>query len=235
MRLLVIEDDDPLANLIVRCLKDESYAVDRAADGQEGEWLAFENPYDLIILDIMLPRKDGIMVLKSLRETKINVPVLLLTARDSVEDRVNGLDVGADDYLTKPFSVEEFLARVRALLRRRGEELLPSILDLGSLQIHLNRKEVIAAGTKMELTSKEYALLEYFARNVGSCLSRSQLSDHVWDQNFEPSSNVVDVYVGYLRAKFMKTLARPLIRTVRGHGYMLDTQGSGGHDHENLS
>ncbi len=224
MRLLVIEDDEALANLIVRCLKDESYAVDRASDGQEGEWLAFENPYDLIILDIMLPRKNGIAVLESLREAKIKTPVLFLTAKDSVEDRVKGLDRGGDDYLTKPFSVEEFLARVRALLRRRHEDLLPTIIEIGPIHINPSRKEVLLAGQRVDLTSKEYALLEYFARNVGTVLSRTQLSEHVWDLNFEPTSNVVDVYVGYLRSKFTKALGHSMIRTVRGHGYILDPE-----------
>lgn len=223
MRILVVEDDAPLANVLVRCLREESYAVDHAPDGQEAEWMAFENPYDLIILDIMLPRKDGMEVLRCLRKAEIKTPVLFLTARDATDDLVKGLDSGADDYLTKPFSLEEVTARVRALLRRK-DTFAPAVLDIGPLVINPARKEVLIHNEAIELTAKEYALLEYFARNVGTVLTRTQLSEHVWDINFEPTSNVVDVYVGYLRSKINKILGRPLIKTVRGHGYMLDTE-----------
>lgn len=228
MRILVVEDDAPLASILIRSLREESYAVDHAADGQEAEWLAFENPYDLIILDLMLPRKNGMEVLKTLRDGGLKVPVLILTARDTKEDVVKGLDKGADDYLTKPFNLEELLARSRALLRRQSGEPATAI-EAGPIRIDSSRKEVTRDGTAIQLTAKEYALLEYMARHAGTVLSRTQLSEHVWDMNFEPTSNVVDVYIGYLRNKVDKPFDAPLIKTVRGHGYMLDapaTQGA---------
>ena len=226
MRILVVEDDAPLADVLVRCLREESYAVDLAPDGQEAEWLAFENPYDLIILDLMLPRKDGLSVLKSLRTGGIAAPVMILTARDATDDIVKGLDMGADDYATKPFSLDELLARVRALLRRK-DKITSTVLKAGPIEITPSRREVQIAGKVIELTAKEYALLEYFVRNNGSVLNRTQLSEHVWDMNFEPTSNVVDVYVGYLRSKIQKSFGVSLIKTVRGHGYMLDVSETG--------
>jgi DNA-binding response OmpR family regulator len=221
MRILVVEDDAPLASILMRTLREESYAVDHAADGQEAEWLAFENPYDLIILDLMLPRKNGLEVLKTLRDGGMVAPVLILTARDTKEDVVKGLDRGADDYLTKPFNLDELLARVRALLRRQSGEPA-TIIEAGPLRIDPSRKEVTREGQTLHLTAKEYALLEYMARHGGTVLSRTQLSEHVWDMNFEPTSNVVDVYIGYLRNKVDKPFEQALIKTVRGHGYMLD-------------
>lgn len=223
MRILVVEDDAPLANILIRCLREESYAVDHAPDGQEAEWMAFENPYDLIVLDLMLPRKDGNEVLKAIREGGIKTPVLILTARDTTDDVVRGLDQGADDYLTKPFSLDELLARVRALLRRKETGASP-IINAGPLRIDPSRKEITLDGIKIELTAKEYALLEYFARNANNVLSRTELSEHVWDISFEPSSNVVDVYVGYLRNKLDKAYGSSLLKTVRGHGYMLEVE-----------
>ena len=222
MRILVVEDDERLASILQRTLKEESYAVDLAVDGIEAEWLAFENSYDLIVLDVMLPRKDGFAVLAALRQSGIKTPVMLLTARDATTDVVHGLDHGADDYMTKPFSIDELLARVRALLRRPTGGETGETINVGPLEINPARKEVTRAGEKIELTTKEYALLEYLARNSGSVVSRSQLSEHVWDMNFEPSSNVVDVYVGYLRNKIDKNFTQPMLKTVRGHGYMLD-------------
>jgi DNA-binding response OmpR family regulator len=221
MRILVVEDDAPLASILIRTLREESYAVDHAADGQEAEWLAFENPYDLILLDLMLPRKNGMEVLKTLRDGGVTAPVLILTARDTKEDVVKGLDKGADDYMTKPFNLEELLARVRVLLRRQTGEPI-TIIEAGPIKIDPSRKEVTRDGTPIHLTAKEYALLEYMARHAGTVLSRTQLSEHVWDMNFEPTSNVVDVYIGYLRNKVDKPFDTPLIKTVRGHGYMLD-------------
>lgn len=221
MRLLVVEDDSALGDLLCRTLREESYAVDYAADGQEAEWLAFENPYDGIVLDIMLPVKDGLTVLKNIREGGVATPVLLLTARDATDDVVSGLDSGADDYLTKPFEIEELLARVRSMLRRKAGTT-QTIIELGPFKIDPARREVLRDNIKIELTAKEYALLEYFARNPGVVLTRSQLSDHVWDMNFEPTSNVVDVYVGYLRNKIDKAWGSNYLKTMRGHGYMLD-------------
>ncbi len=221
MRILVVEDDAPLASVVVRALREESYAVDLAQDGQEAEWSAFENPYDLIILDLMLPRKDGLSVLKTLRQAGIHTPVLILTARDTANDVVAGLDNGADDYLKKPFSLDELMARVRALLRRQPSDTA-AIIEVGALKIDPARKEVTRGGVKIELTAKEFALLEYMARHAGTVLTRTQLSEHVWDMNFEPTSNVVDVYVGYLRNKIDKSFDVAMIKTMRGHGYMLD-------------
>ncbi|NDE15142.1 DNA-binding response regulator [bacterium] len=221
MRILVVEDDAPLASVVVRALREESYAVDLAQDGQEAEWCAFENPYDLIVLDLMLPRKDGLSVLKTLRQSGIHTPVLILTAKDTPTDVVTGLDTGADDYLKKPFSLDELMARVRALLRRLPHET-GAVIEVGPLKIDPARKEVTRAGAKIDLTAKEFALLEYMARHAGTVLTRTQLSEHVWDMNFEPTSNVVDVYVGYLRNKIDKAFDFPMIKTMRGHGYMLD-------------
>jgi DNA-binding response OmpR family regulator len=221
MRVLLVEDDLPLSNMLQRVLREESYAVDHAPDGQEAEWLAFENPYDLIILDLMLPVKDGLTVLKNIRDGGISSPVLILTARDAKDDLVKGLDAGADDYLTKPFSIEELLARIRVLMRRR-KTLAATTIDAGPISIIPSRREVRFGGELVELTTKEYALLEFFARNASTVVTRTQLSEHVWDMNFEPSSNVVDVYVGYLRNKIDKHFGVNIIKTVRGHGYMLD-------------
>lgn len=224
MRILVVEDDAALSSLLVRALREEAYAVDSATDGQEAEWLAFENPYDVIILDLMLPVKDGMTVLKNVRAGGVKTPVLILTARDTTDDVVKGLDEGADDYLTKPFNLEELLARVRTLLRRTGTEPA-TIIEAGPIKVNPQRREVTRDGEVIELTAKEYALLEYFARNAGTVLSRTQLSEHVWDMNFEPTSNVVDVYVGYLRNKIDKAWGTNFIKTVRGHGYMFDPEG----------
>ena len=221
MRILVVEDDKALASLLVRALREESYAVDLAQDGQEAEWLAFENPYDVIVLDLMLPIKDGITVLKNIRAAGISTPVLILTARDSTQDVVKGLDEGGDDYLKKPFSLDELLARVRALLRRKDSEVA-TVIEVGPIRIDPAKKQVLRDGKVIDLTAKEYALMEYFGRNAGVVLSRTQLSEHVWDMNFEPSSNVVDVYVGYLRNKIDKPWETNFIKTMRGHGYMFD-------------
>jgi DNA-binding response OmpR family regulator len=221
MRILLVEDDAALANLLLRALREESYAVDMAHDGQEAEWLAYENPYDVMILDLMLPVKDGLTVLQNIRKGGINTPVLVLTAKDSTEDVVKGLDEGADDYLKKPFSLDELLARIRSLLRRKSSDASP-IMELGPICIDPAKKKVTRDGVVIDLTAKEYALMEYFGRNAGIVLSRTQLSEHVWDMNFEPTSNVVDVYVGYLRNKIDKAWGSNFIKTMRGHGYMLD-------------
>lgn len=223
MRVLLVEDDTALSNLLTRALKEDSYAVDLASDGQEAEWLAFENPYDVIILDLMLPVKDGMTVLRNLRSGGISTPVLILTARDATEEVVRALDEGGDDYLTKPFSLDELMARIRALLRRKGTEV-STILEVGPFKIDPARKRVSREEQVIELTTKEYALMEYFARNAGTVLSRTQLSEHVWDMNFEPTSNVVDVYVGYLRNKIDKTWGTNYLKTVRGYGYILDVE-----------
>ncbi len=224
MRILVVEDDERLGELLVRALREEAFAVDLATDGHEAEWNAFENTYDLILLDLMLPRKDGLSVLKTLRQSNIKTPVLILTAKDTTTDIVSGLDSGADDYLKKPFSIEELLARVRALLRRPQEGDVGESVKHGPFVIHPAKKEILMNNTPLELTTKEYALMEYFIRHPNTVLSRTQLSEHVWDDQFEPHSNVVDVYVGYLRNKVDKSHATDYIKTVRGHGYMLNIE-----------
>jgi len=224
MRILVVEDDKALSSLLVRALREESYAVDLAQDGQEAEWLAYENPYDAIVLDLMLPIKDGLTVLRNLRAGGISTPVLILTAKDTTQDVVKGLDEGGDDYLKKPFSLDELLARIRSLLRRKDTDIA-TVIDVGPIRIDPSKKMVTREGRNIELTAKEYALMEYFGRNAGVVLSRTQLSEHVWDMNFEPTSNVVDVYVGYLRNKIDKPWETNFIKTMRGHGYMLDVEG----------
>lgn len=222
MRVLIVEDDQRLGSIIQRTFKEEGYAADWCQDGQEAEWLGFENPYDLIVLDLMIPRKHGLEVLKTFRDGGIKAPILILTAMDTTDDIVKGLDIGADDYITKPFDIEELHARVRALLRRQSQQS-SATLNVGPLVINQARREIHRDGKLIPLTLKEYSLLVYLAKNAGSVLSRNELSEHVWDMNYEPSSNIIDVYVGYLRNKVDKGHEHALIKTVRGHGYMLDT------------
>ena len=220
MRLLVVEDEVKLANLLRRGLEEEGYAIDTAADGGEALWLAQENPYDAVVLDVMLPDVDGFEVCRRLRASGRWAPVLMLTARDSVPDRVEGLDAGADDYLTKPFSFAELLARLRALMRRGAPER-PATLRVGDLTVDPARRRVARGHVPIELTSKEFALLEYFARHHGEVLSRTRLIEHVWDFAYDGESNVVDVYVRYLREKVDRPFGRWSIETVRGAGYRL--------------
>ncbi len=220
MRVLVVEDETKMAALLQRGLREEGYAVDVAADGREALWLATENPYDAIVLDVMLPDLDGFEVSRKLREAGKWSPVLMLTARDAVHDRVAGLDAGADDYLTKPFSFAELLARLRALLRR-GAPDRPAVLQLGDLTLDPATRRVTRNGTPIELTAREFALLEYLMRHPGEVLSRTRLIEHVWDFAFEGDSNVVDVYVRYLREKVDRPFRRDSIETVRGAGYRL--------------
>ncbi len=220
MRVLVVEDHERMADLIRRGLEEEGYAVDLATTGEDGPWMAAENGYDAILLDVMLPGFDGFEVCRALRSAGCWAPVLMLTARDSVGDRVHGLDAGADDYLTKPFSVEELRARLRALLRR-GAAARPAVLRVGDLTLDPATHTVERAGVRVELTAKEFALLECFMRNAGEVLSRSRLIEHVWDFAFEGDSNVVDVYVRYLREKIDRPFGVETIETVRGVGYRL--------------
>lgn len=220
MRILVVEDEKKVASFIRKGLQAEGYAVDVAYDGVEGEFLAENNDYDVIVLDIMLPRKNGLEILKGLRDKGIKIPVLLLTARDSIDDRVKGLDSGADDYLTKPFAYEEFLARLRALLRRgKGDAVVE--LKYADLSLNPLTRKAIRQDTEIELTAKEYALLEYFLRNPERVLTRTMIAEHVWDYNFDSFSNIIDVYVNHLRNKIDKGFSKPLIHTVRGVGYIL--------------
>ncbi|RMH59932.1 MAG: DNA-binding response regulator [Zetaproteobacteria bacterium] len=220
MKILVVEDEERVAHFIQKGLKEEGHAVDVSYDGEDGEFLGEVNDYDLIILDLMLPKKNGITVCRELRERGVSTPVLMLTARDSVEDKVRGLDAGADDYLAKPFAFEELLARVRALLRRQSESKSP-ILKVADLELDPISRRATRAGKNIRLTTKEYALLEYLMRNPGKVLSRTLIGEHVWDMNFDPESNVIDVYISHLRNKVDKGFDKPLIHTLRGQGYVL--------------
>ena len=221
MRILVVEDDRKVAGFIRKGLEEEGHAVEVAGDGAAAiERLTDGAPWDLVVLDVMLPKGDGFSVLKTLRQEGLRMPVLMLTARDAVGDKVTGLDLGADDYLAKPFAFEEFLARVRALLRRGGGALTP-VLRLADLSLDPSTREVRRGARRVELTAREHTLLEYFLRNAGRVLTRPMLTQHVWGLDFDPESNVVDVYVGYLRRRIEGPGERRLLHTVRGVGYVL--------------
>jgi heavy metal response regulator len=220
MRILVIEDEKKVATFIKKGLVEEHYAVDTAFDGEEGLYLSEINEYDLIVLDLMIPKIDGFGVLKKIRERKNTVPILVLTAKDSIDDTVRGLDAGCDDYLTKPFAFAELLARIRALLRRDKKEK-ESVLRIADLSLSIVTHKVMRQGKEIELTSKEYALLEYFMRNPEKVLTRTMISEHVWDYHFDSNTNVIDVYVNYLRKKIDKDFDPKLIHTIRGIGYMM--------------
>ena len=221
MRLLVVEDEVKMAGLLKRALEEEGYAVDVAGRGEDALWFGTENPYDAIVLDVMLPDLDGFEVSRRLREAGRWSPVLMLTARDAVADRVAGLDAGADDYLTKPFSFAELLARLRALVRRGAAER-PPVLRLGDLFLDPARRTVTRDGHSIDLTAREFALLEYLMRHAGEVLTRTQLIEHVWDFAYDGDSNVVDVYIRYLRNKVDRPFGRDSIRTVRGAGYRFE-------------
>jgi two-component system OmpR family response regulator len=220
VRVLVVEDEVKMAGLLKRGLEEEGYAVDVARDGSEALWLGVENPYDAVILDVMLPDLDGFEVCRRLRSDGRWAPVLMLTARDAVPDRVAGLDAGADDYLTKPFSFTELFARLRALLRRGAAER-PAVLRAGDLALDPASRKVTRGGAAIELTAKEFALLEYLLRHPGEALTRTRIIEHVWDFAYDGDSNVVDVYVRYLREKIDRPFGRDSIETVRGTGYRL--------------
>ncbi len=220
MKILVVEDEKKVAGFIKRGLEEDSYKVTVTHDGVEGLKLALEEDFSLVILDVMLPKKDGLAVIKELRAAGRHVPVLMLTARDTTEDIVSGLDAGSDDYLTKPFAFAELLARVRALLRRgeqdRGAEILFADLRLDPVA-----HKVWRSGVEIDLTAKEYGLLEYMMRNPNTVLSRAMIAEHVWDYAFDSFTNIIDVYVNYLRKKVDKDFSVKLIHTVRGQGYIL--------------
>jgi DNA-binding response OmpR family regulator len=220
MRILLVEDYLPLQKSLAKGLREADFAVDATGDGQEGLWYAESNDYDVIILDIMLPKLDGLSVLKKLRAKNKNTHVLILTAKDTVEDRIKGLDSGADDYLVKPFAFAELLARVRALIRRRYEHKSPDI-KIEDLRIDTAVKRVWRGEEEIILTSREYMLLEYLARRSGEVVPRTDIWEHIYEFKSEASSNVVDVYVGYLRKKIDKDTKSPLLRTIRGQGYIL--------------
>jgi two-component system, OmpR family, response regulator len=221
VRLLVVEDDAKLAGALGRGLRHEGYAVDVVADGDAALVQAAVWDYDGIVLDVMLPLRDGLAVCRTLRERGCWAPILMLTARGQVSDRIRGLDVGADDYLVKPFDFGELLARLRALVRRAPDER-PARLEVGDLVVDPATHEVSRAGVAIELTAREFAVLEFLARHAGEAITRGRLLDHVWDENFAGSTNIVDVYVGYLRRKLEQPFDRPLIRTIRGVGYALE-------------
>lgn len=223
MRLLIIEDYKPLQQSLTKGLREAGFAVDTTRDGQEGLWYAMGNEYDVIILDLMLPGMDGLEILKKIRTQGRKSHVLILTAKDTVQDRVTGLDLGADDYLVKPFAFEELLARVRALLRRGYRQKNPRI-RVKDLRIDLTTQKVWRGREEIQLTPREYALLEYLAMRAGQTISRTDIWEHIYDFNSSASSNVVDVYIGYLRRKIERPNKPRLINTVRGRGYVLGAQ-----------
>jgi len=221
MRILVVEDERKVASFLRQGLQEEGHTVEVAADGAAALDALLAGPvYDLVVLDLMLPKRDGFEILRTLRQRQVETPVLVLTARDAVPDKVTGLDLGADDYLTKPFAFDEFLARARALLRRGGGPRVP-VLMLGDLRLDPATRVVTRGARRITLTVREYALLEYFLRNVGRVLTRPMIAQHVWGIDFDTESNIIDVYVGYLRRKIDAHGERRLLHTVRGAGYML--------------
>jgi DNA-binding response OmpR family regulator len=221
MYVLVVEDERRLNQLIRRVLEEEGHTVDSAFDGEEALHMGLEGSHDVIVLDIMLPEMNGLDVCKSLRASRVDTPVLLLTALDAVDDRVKGLDAGADDYLPKPFAFQELLARIRALSRRKVQPREAEELSIEDLTLDLRRRRAQRNGTPIELSPKEFSLLEFLMRNQGRVVTRTQILDHLWGYDFATDSNLVDVYVAYLRRKVDKGQSRKLIRTVRGVGYAL--------------
>ena len=219
MRILVVEDEKKIAGFVKRGLKEEGYAVDVAADGDEGYELASVNDYDLIILDLMLPKCDGVTLCKKLRADKLEAPVIMLTAKTSVQDKVTGLDAGANDYLTKPFAFEELLARMRVLLRKSVQPA--TRLQVADLVLDLLSHKVTRAARDIVLSSREFALLDYLMRNADTVVTRTMISEHVWDIDFDTNTNVIDVYINYLRNKIDADFDKKLIQTIRGRGYML--------------
>ncbi|MFN0087693.1 MAG: response regulator [Blastocatellia bacterium] len=220
MRILLVEDEPGAATMLAKGLREHAYAVDVAFDGEEAVYQASINSYDLIVLDVMLPRKDGFAVCRELRAGGANMPVLMLTARDGIQDRIAGLDFGADDYLTKPFDIHELLARLRALLRR-GHALMPETLEVADLLINTRSHEVRRGARRIEMTAKEYALIEYLARRAGEVVTRAEIAEHVWEESFDPFSNLIEVYIQRLRRKLDDGRELKLIRTLRGEGYQL--------------
>ncbi len=237
MRLLLVEDDTRIARFVAKGLREQAYAVDVCVTGEDALYQADINTYDLVILDVMIPGGDGFQVCRELRKSGKRMPILMLTARDAVEDRISGLDHGADDYLTKPFEFRELLARLRALLRRSGE-LRPPVLTVGDMVLDPAAQSVSRAGRPISLTAKEYALLEFLAQNAGRVVGRAEIAEHVWDESFDPFSNLIEVYVNRLRGKIDAGPSHPLLHTRRGAGYVLrdaeEVSSSLSHENESL-
>jgi len=221
MRALLVEDDIKIAQFIVYGLKQAGFAVDHASDGQDGLHLALTEPYDVAVIDLMLPKLDGLALIAEVRKNNLNTPVLILSAKRSVEDRIEGLKSGGDDYLVKPFAFSELLVRIQALIRRSSAVANPSSLKFADLALNLNTRKVFRAGQKIELQPLEFSLLEYLMRNAGRVVSKTMIMEHVWDYNFSPQTNVVEARICYLRDKIDKNFAVKLIHTVRGVGYVL--------------
>lgn len=221
MRVLLVEDDLKIASFVIKGLKAAGFAVDHAADGEDGLGMALAEPYDTAIIDIMLPKLDGLALIEEMRREKVNTPVIILSAKGSIDDRVKGLQTGSDDYLTKPFAFSELLARVQALIRRAGGISEPTRLEAGDLSMNLLTREVTRGGRKIELQPLEFSLLEYLMRNAGRVVSKTMIMEHVWDYNFDPLTNVVEARICRLRDKIDKGFAAKRIHTVRGVGYVL--------------
>jgi two-component system, OmpR family, response regulator len=221
VRLLLVEDDLVISSFVVKGLKEAGFAVDHSTDGEDGLHQAICAPYDVIILDVMLPKLDGLSLLAALRREKPQIPVMILSARRSVEDRVRGLQTGSDDYLTKPFAFSELLARVQALIRRATGVSSPTSLTVADLSIDLLSREAVRSGRRIDLQPREFALLEYLVRNAGRVVSKTMIMEHVWDLNFDPQTNIVEVRISKLRDKIDKDHEKKLIHTIRGAGYVL--------------
>jgi two-component system OmpR family response regulator len=221
VRALLIEDDDTIAEFVTRGLREAGYAVDRAADGDRGLEAALQQPYDVAVIDLMLPRRDGLAVIDEIRRRGVALPVLILSARRSVDDRVRGLQAGGDDYLTKPFAFAELLARVQALVRRASRTTEPTTLTVADVVLDLLSRRVTRAGAAVDLRPREFALLEYLMRNAGKVVSKTMILSHVWDYSFDPQTNVVDVLVSRLREKIDRPFEKKMLHTVRGVGYVL--------------
>jgi DNA-binding response OmpR family regulator len=228
MYLLVVEDDPAISHFLLKGLREQLCIVDLAENGVDAEHLALAAEYDAIVLDVMLPGADGLTVCRRLREQHVDTPILVITARDSVNGRIEGLDVGADDYLAKPFAFAELVARLRAIVRRGRTRNLTAVLTMGGIQVDLRDQQVSVDGKRLSLTATEYRLFLHLMKRAGSIVSRAQLAEHAWGSEYDPESNVVDVYVSYLRRKLQNTSADGLIRTIRGMGYMLGTSESHG-------
>jgi two-component system, OmpR family, response regulator len=222
MRLLLVEDDLQIASFIMKGLKQAGFVIDHAIDGEDGLHMALYEPYDAAIIDIMLPKLDGLTLIEELRRKKVATPVIILSAKRSIDDRIKGLQTGSDDYLTKPFSFSELLARVQALIRRATRATEPTRLSVGDLSMDLLKREIFRAGEKIDLQPREFSLLEYLLRNTGRVVSKTMILEHVWDYNFDPQTDVVDVLVCRLRSKVDRDFDEKMIHTIRGVGYVLE-------------